>query len=1312
MDASQVKQLVEERLQEAQQNKVYKDYGRISGTAKERKALGFITVTITEEQERSLDELADLVKKDKILPKFDPEQERANGNTAGAAYFRYQVLRNWIPKPTVKAREVFTLYVQALTQWNEVTGKNTTLQTAREAFVALFQCASWERDKNGIIANQAADIKSLEGKDWSRYTDVNPGYKYKEDMKAAMLAIVGKQIVKAVSWEGGDWYKEAKDFEALGREEADALLEKYIPRLQENVDVWSQSIDAIANASTLEELATATKSDLMAKKYGKIEWRDEVLKRVRAKTWTLENGRQQLVDYWKRQAGHNMATLQEAMKKYSPRDENWSWTAKYFGRTVERKAPAAGGITVNSYPNLEHLERRNGLCVAKKLSTTELAENWGLKAVQYGNSLSDGESARLTYWANASFMDLADLVQLNIQQLNKRMGLGLDLATRGRKGSAATYWPTYTVINLNRYGGDGSLAHEWAHAMDHWLGRRRNAEGFLSDSISSINDGAKASEKAVRDIMRFTFGHGYRDSITVKASDRIRYRLPAIDMGKSPAEFHAYLMAQWSRHTAGNRRTQEEIAADVAKAYGVESITVQVDSQGSDQYQGSKAMNKPYWIEPCELFARSFEGYVIYRMRELDLQSDYLQEPRNWAARFGVYPSDRDMDTLAPLFNTFFVVLAAEEGMQLRKDELPIVRPAGQTFTNLPRESYKEKVVMPSKGKADETGDELADEQKREAQNEPPAPEAKPQVAEVVVPPPAADAEPEPTPEPVTPEPTPAPKPEKRPKLSKFGQQVQRVVDNMNAAIEKRLQNKPEDGLESTYRWSIGTLAKEPAYFHKLKRNVEAEHVLNYGPYKAHLHRDYPGRGSDVPDYDTKPFNHYTISTFGITYGIEHITGVYNTKTRSSTLEVMEWKVGDIQTRMPAKQLVEAIEKARAEYEANNAEQNAEVDATVAVKLSQRQQKGKGYKVKPTVNLDDVKASLARMAEKQANPLPYAKLVAREGELQAKLADGSITRDELDELKLHIYELYKEGAYRAEPRERYVAGSGADNPEFTTEQPEQTEEQRYDAELAKVHAAYWPADEPAEQDEWSLTDEQMQDVQHSDLLNYLFTGEQTNSMDMPTGNSLPLVGQRVVLGLDAVDVKDERIIMARPGSTTGIAVFNELVKVDPYPTQDWKGKDLPDVWYLIRTARWVEGFFGNRWEVDERTSWPTLRQAVAGVYAVAPGQLDAFAQELDEVAALPAEEIKARKRPDGKPPTPQQWRKVKSKLRGIARQAKADDMASLRETAMRIQALRGYYGMVDEASRNKRTRPLTKKTLLSWAKAPGRTDLEGIDTPK
>jgi hypothetical protein len=1611
MDAAQVRQLVEQRLQEAQQSKVYKDFGRVSGTAKERRALGLITVTVVEEQERTLEELADLVKKDKVLPKFDPQAEKANGNSAGASYFRYQVLRNWIPKPAVKHRAVFAVYVEALTQFNAVTERDTNLATALQAFHALFANTRYNDGvPTGTMAQRMGDLSNIEG------LGISARYEYRgEEAKqyaartAGMIAVMGKQLASRATNQTFDYYAEALQYEAVDVATSQAKQAKVLKEAEEARVQIRASLKMAQEAKDIDALkASNVRMNL---------WLDEVVKEGRKDNVNVDVLRKEFTDHFERRLEAIDNGEQAGLERSKPKDEDWTWTVKYFGRAKPVKTIDAGGIQVNVYPNLAELERRNGIVVDRQVTPAQLASNWGLKAVQYGNSLSDGESSRLTYWANASFMDLSDLLRINVLKLNQAMGLGLDLATRGRKGSVATYHPTYKVINLNRQGGDGSLAHEWAHALDHWMGIRRNGEGFLTESTPKEGSATRESERAVAAIMQFIHGTNYTDPVTVKAGDRNYYQFPPIDLDIKPEQFYRDLVRKWSARYRVTRMEQEKMAAQVARAYGVESITVDMDSSGSDQYLGSKKMGKPYWIQRVELFARAFEGYLMDLMDRQNMASDYLQASRKFANKFGVYPSERDLVVLRGLFPELIAALRSEQDATFTLEALPVAW-QGEAPSNEPRrESFIEANTAPS-AKADQSGEQLADEQEREAQGDEPAqsaqpevdkvvqgqprvaesaadlltwwkahdngvqtsqgwaevygvgvpsnkqnpvvigktgkiyrkykqsveilnendavqvadrieadqlalysasvgekrtitllhyakltswnnrpaavyssdevmkyitdadarmvsgwaaeqeaedrksiamiqaipadgkdvaddvqywltkrqlasrggrfgqrleltdsgrallakygaeqPEAQPQVAEVVVqsfvplddepgwgadfyddvrdevermgemttsdaqgvisawvlrqrregkqdykdqssasttarailgiptqelaPEPEAQPQVQQVADPADTAPQPGDvgrmalvreafyseeareklrmlyqgesvKPARTPKLSKFGQQVQLVVHILNAAIEKRLENKPEDGIESTYRWSMGTLAKEPAYFHKLKRMVEAEHVLNFGPYKAHLHRDYPDGRIDVPDYDTQPFNWYTISTFGRTYGIEHLRGEHNTKTRSSTIEAMGWKSGDMQTRMPAKQLVEAIEKARPDYEANSADQAAEVDANVAVKQDQRQRKVKGNKVKPVVDLKDVKASLERMAEKQANPLPFAKLLQREAVLQAKLADGSITKDEADELKLHIYQLYQEGAYQAEPRERYVEGSGADKPEFITEQPAQTEAQRYDAELWKVNDAfnklYWPADEPEYDEEPELTDEQLQDAEHENLLTYLFTGDKTGAIQMREGDHLPVVGELVVLGMDAVDVRAERIVLARPGASVGVAVFNEQVGKYEYR-------------HLFKTARWDEGVFVNSWEVEERTQWPSLREAVAAVYATG-GTMDIFAQELEEVAALPAEEIKARKRPEGKPPSPQQWRKVKAKLKGMARQADGEDMESLRETAQRIQALRGYYGQVDEASRNKRTRPLMKKTLISWAKAPGRMDLEGIDTPR
>jgi hypothetical protein len=271
---------------------------------------------------------------------------------------------------------------------------------------------------------------------------------------------------------------------------------------------------------------------------------------------------------------------------------------------------------------------------------------------------------------------------------------------------------------------------------------------------------------------------------------------------------------------------------------------------------------------------------------------------------------------------------------------------------------------------------------------------------------------------------------------------------------------------------------------------------------------------------------------------------------------------------------------------------------------------------------------------------------------------------------------------------------------------------KYRAEASRVYAMIMDLEEP------KLTDQEQQELDAQTKLEAMFYGDPSSIIPVAT---LPEPGQLVAMGLDAVEAKPSRIVLARPGARQGIAVLAgrardlyeavpRMVVIGGYSPGYYVNRDNRPVMQFI-AARWDEGIILNTWEVEERTQWPTLTEAIASVYA-SGGTLDIFAQELEEVAALPAEEIKARKRPEGKPPSPQQWRKVKAKLKGMARQADGEDMESLRETAQRIQALRGYYGQVDEASRNKRTRPLTKKTLISWAKAPGRMDLEGIDTPR
>lgn len=105
---------------------------------------------------------------------------------------------------------------------------------------------------------------------------------------------------------------------------------------------------------------------------------------------------------------------------------------------------------------------RNGQDVDAKT----LMQEFGLRAVQFGNSLSQTQRQA---WLNESFDALADLADI-VGMKRRWIGLGglaLAFGARGTGKAIAHYEPSLRAINLTREKGAGSLAHEWAHGLDH-----------------------------------------------------------------------------------------------------------------------------------------------------------------------------------------------------------------------------------------------------------------------------------------------------------------------------------------------------------------------------------------------------------------------------------------------------------------------------------------------------------------------------------------------------------------------------------------------------------------------------------------------------------------------------------------------------------------------------------------------------------------------------------------------------------------------------------------------------------------------------
>lgn len=77
--------------------------------------------------------------------------------------------------------------------------------------------------------------------------------------------------------------------------------------------------------------------------------------------------------------------------------------------------------------------------------------------------------------------DLASALQVNDKDIAYQGVLAIAFGARGSGNAAAHYEPLRKVINLTKMHGAGSLAHEWWHGFDDYLGTKMGAKGLLSE---------------------------------------------------------------------------------------------------------------------------------------------------------------------------------------------------------------------------------------------------------------------------------------------------------------------------------------------------------------------------------------------------------------------------------------------------------------------------------------------------------------------------------------------------------------------------------------------------------------------------------------------------------------------------------------------------------------------------------------------------------------------------------------------------------------------------------------------------------------
>ena len=251
----------------------------------------------------------------------------------------------------------------------------------------------------------------------------------------------------------------------------------------------------------------------------------------------------------------------------------------------------------------------------KKFDPDWLIKHFNLRGFEFGNWLSQEDRWLYLVGCSVSLYDLARITGVHSDQMGFAGLLSAAFGARGSSSALAHFEPHTMAINLTRYdratkqagdvrflldGGVGSLGHEWAHALDFFLGN-------FAMPDPNLNWGTCALKSRVRHI-----SHG-------------RYKIEAAPRDAVGSAFYDVMKGIMFK---------EQDGAFVRSSF-YDRVWKLVNE--SKEYG-------PYWIDIKELLARSFEVFLTYEGETKGIHNPYLFKNKYVSP---VYPTKEEYNTWA-----------------------------------------------------------------------------------------------------------------------------------------------------------------------------------------------------------------------------------------------------------------------------------------------------------------------------------------------------------------------------------------------------------------------------------------------------------------------------------------------------------------------------------------------------------------------------------------------------------------------------------------------------------------------------------------
>ena len=359
-------------------------------------------------------------------------------------------------------------------------------------------------------------------------------------------------------------------------------------------------------------------------------------------------------------------TLHIRSEAYFERDFTQKARKEQFGVPKDQKVPAGYAIHFydgkNGYSRagvrfvprqLEHVHRggpdyRSG----QEINGQDYLDTFGFRGGEFGNWMNQNDRQASLNMGFEALKDLASALQVNDKDIAYQGVLAIAFGARGSGNAAAHYEPLRKVINLTKMHGAGSLAHEWWHGFDDYLGTKMGAKGLLSEQpylyplfkklVDTMKYKPESQEQAARrtEIQNARMqknAEGWLDSAVLSS---LKYYGDESTLEQYAALKTAFLSGEpgtvdkistLKKQTAGRvipKSERERLESFERILHGMqEQETPQIGRTETDYYRNSMKMGKEcekdggYWDSNVEMTARAFACYV---KDTLPYASDYL----------------------------------------------------------------------------------------------------------------------------------------------------------------------------------------------------------------------------------------------------------------------------------------------------------------------------------------------------------------------------------------------------------------------------------------------------------------------------------------------------------------------------------------------------------------------------------------------------------------------------------------------------------------------------------------------------------------